>query len=105
MRDGRGHREGDLRRLPGGVLGGSANCERDPAKLGTISGAEIHLGGHALWVVNAYPQLDYRGAGVPVPPAGALVATSPRDRRQSRHDACTSPRTMTGGTGLWWQAR
>lgn len=38
----------------------------DPAKLGTISCAEVSRAGRLLWVVNAYTQLDYRGAGVRV---------------------------------------
>jgi O-acetyl-ADP-ribose deacetylase (regulator of RNase III) len=36
------------------------------AKLGTISFAEVQRGGRTLWVVNAYTQFHYRGAGVRV---------------------------------------
>lgn len=36
------------------------------AKLGTISFARIQRDGGSLWVVNAYTQLHYRGAGVRV---------------------------------------
>src|ERR1700742_724361 len=37
-----------------------------PAKLGTISFAEVHRGDRPLWVVNAYTQFHYRGTGVRV---------------------------------------
>jgi O-acetyl-ADP-ribose deacetylase (regulator of RNase III) len=38
----------------------------DRSKLGTISFARVQCEGLPLWVVNAYTQLHYRGAGVRV---------------------------------------
>ncbi len=46
-----------------------ADCKTakgDRAKLGTISRAQVQRERRSLWVVNAYTQLHYRGAGVRV---------------------------------------